>query len=90
MEWLEQGGVHTTALALGVLSTALFLLLVGFWSRRPRSTDAPVAKLESEDLQSTLLRLRSELGQFVQDMSGRLDAKVQSVEEKLGRTLKKI
>ena len=85
MEWPEPGGVHATALALGVLSAALFLLLVGFWSRRPRGTEAHAAKAESGELHDTLLRLQDELRQFVQDMSGRLDAKMQALRRLLNQ-----
>ena len=79
MEWSELGGAHAAALALGVLSSVLFLWLIGSRARRARTPEPQPVQPDAAEMYATLVQLQDELRQCVGEMSGRLDAKMNAL-----------
>jgi hypothetical protein len=79
MEWSELGGAHAAALALGVLSSVLFLWLIGSRSGRARTPEPQPVQTDTAELHAALVQIQDEFRQCVGELSGRLDAKMNAL-----------
>jgi len=82
MEWnWELGGAQAAAIALAVISGAIFLLLLTQWIQQSRRGGSNASTAETAELHASLLRLQGELPELLRNMSTRLDAKMRAVRE---------
>lgn len=77
MAWeLELSGAEVLAFALAIACAGLLVALVMLWNRSPRGAAARGTATELDGLRQSIGQLEGELGRLVQDMNGRIDAKM--------------